>query len=195
MRMGVFQPASGVKDMSWQEGRDRGGVRFAANMRAGVRQCPNVECNSIVFVALEGDQVILSFPPEVINFDAAELPPEILASLSEAITCHAAGAYRASAIMVRRTLEELCVDKGAQGDNLYKRVAALKGAALVPQELLDAAHELRLLGNDAAHLEAKSYNSIGRQEAGLAIELAKELLKAVYQYKSLVDKLRALKKT
>jgi hypothetical protein len=65
---------------------------------------------------------------------------------------------------------------------------------VVPQELLDAADELRLLGNDAAHIEAKSYDAIGKDEASLAIELAKELLKAVYQYSSLVNRLRALKK-
>jgi hypothetical protein len=35
---------------------------------------------------------------------------------------------------------------------------------------------------------------VGPEEASLAIELAKELLKAVYQYASLVDRLKALKK-
>lgn len=65
---------------------------------------------------------------------------------------------------------------------------------LVPKDLLDAADELRLLGNDAAHIKAKNYDAIGKDEAALAIELAKELLKAVYQYTSLVSKLRALKK-
>jgi len=37
------------------------------------------------------------------------------------------------------------------------------------------------LGNDAAHVEAKAYDNTGKDEAELAIELAKELLKAVYQ--------------
>jgi len=59
---------------------------------------------------------------------------------------------------------------------------------------LGAADELRLLGNDAAHVEAKAYDAIGSAEAALAIELAKELLKAVYQYSALVTKLKALKK-
>ncbi|MGA4552364.1 DUF4145 domain-containing protein [Methylorubrum aminovorans] len=194
--MGVFHSAGAVKDLFWQEIKEEeGGKPYSVGSRAGLRICPNVECSLMVFVFTERDQVVSSFPPEIIDFDATELPTEILASLREAITCHAAGAYRASALMVRRTLEELCADKGAEGENLYKRIAALKAVALVPQDLLEAAHELRLLGNDAAHLEAKTYDSIGKDEAGLAIELAKELLKAVYQYKSLVDKLRALKRT
>lgn len=90
-------------------------------------------------------------------------------------------------------LEKLCEDKNATGDNLKNRLAKLGANALIPKELPDAADELRLLGNDAAHIEAKSYTSVTKEEATLAIALAKELLKAVYQYESLVKQLRALK--
>ncbi|WGM31488.1 hypothetical protein KKHFBJBL_01735 [Brevundimonas sp. NIBR11] len=96
--------------------------------------------------------------------------------------------------MVRRILEELCEDRTATGKTLKDRLGNLGTNVVVPKELLDAADELRLLGNDAAHIEAKSYDEIGEAEASLAVELAKELLKAVYQYQSLVDRLRGLKK-
>ncbi len=65
---------------------------------------------------------------------------------------------------------------------------------VLPNDLLDATDELRILGNDAAHVEAKVYDSVGKGEADVAIDLAKELLKGAYQYSSLVDRLRALKK-
>ena len=96
--------------------------------------------------------------------------------------------------MVRRVLEEVCRDKQATGNDLKAKIAALRGNIVIPQELLDAADELRILGNDAAHVEARAYDSVGKDEATIAIELAKEILKAVYQYSSLVSKLRALKK-
>jgi hypothetical protein len=96
--------------------------------------------------------------------------------------------------MVRRVLEELCQDKGARGRDLKERIACLGGTVVIPAELLAAASELRLLGNDAAHVELKDYDAIGKEEATTAIELAKALLKAVYQYKDLLAKLRALKK-
>ncbi|MGX9120317.1 DUF4145 domain-containing protein [Mesorhizobium sp. BHbsci] len=137
---------------------------------------------------------MISYPPEVIDFDATNLPSDILASLEEAIKCHAAGCYRAAALMVRRTLEELCEDKAAKGKDLKARLAALNSVAVIPTELLSAADELRILGNDAAHIEAKDYDKIGKEESELAIELAKELLKAVYQYTSLLARLTALKK-
>lgn len=135
-----------------------------------------------------------AFPPEVIDFDSTNLPQAILATLEEAIRCHAAECYRASALLVRRVLEELCQDKNAAGADLKSRLQQLTGSVVVPKELLDAADELRILGNDAAHVEAKVYDSIGKEEATIAIELAKELLKAVYQYASLVAKLKALQK-
>ncbi|TPW00032.1 MAG: hypothetical protein USCAAHI_00532 [Beijerinckiaceae bacterium] len=43
----------------------------------------------------------------------------------------------------------------------------------LPQELLDGADHLRLLGNDAAHIEAKTYQSIGEPEVRIAIDLTK----------------------
>jgi hypothetical protein len=54
--------------------------------------------------------------------------------------------------------------------------------------------ELRLLGNDAAHIEARVYDHIGPAEIGAAIELTKEILKAVYQLETLVTKLKGLRR-
>ena len=64
---------------------------------------------------------------------------------------------------------------------------------MIPQELLDGLDDLRILGNDAAHVEAKVYKQIGKEELDVAIEFAKEVLKAVYQYTSLLGRLKALK--
>jgi hypothetical protein len=52
---------------------------------------------------------------------------------------------------------------------------------------------LKALGNDAAHIEAKDYDNIGRDEAEDGISLAKEILKSLYQLRGLVDRLRARK--
>ena len=54
--------------------------------------------------------------------------------------------------------------------------------------------DLRLLGNDGAHIESPEYNRVGSDEVEVRIEFAKEVLKAVYQYPALLGKLRALKK-
>ncbi|WEA24041.1 DUF4145 domain-containing protein [Rhizobium binxianense] len=193
---GVFHPF-GVKDIGWDVHRQTGsgGKVSDGPLAVGSRRCPNTECNAFVFVVIHRGKVVRSYPPEVIDFDSSNLPPRILASLEEAIKAHAAGCYRASALMVRRVLEELCEDKQASGKNLMERLKALGNTVILPGELLAAADELRLLGNDAAHIEAKTYDQIGPDECAIAIELAKELLKAVYQYTNLVARLQALKKS
>lgn len=161
---------------------------------AAIRICPNPTCRAIALCIHDGSEVLEQFPPPAIDFDSSGLPEPILASLREAISCHSVGAFRAAALMVRRVLEELCLDRGATGKDLKARLQALGSGVVLPAELLSAADELRLLGNDAAHIESKNYDEVGEHEAELAIELAKEILKAVYQYVSLVSRLKALRK-
>jgi uncharacterized protein DUF4145 len=96
--------------------------------------------------------------------------------------------------MVRKTLEELCENRGAQGKNLKDRITDLGGKVVLPKELLDGLDDLRLLGNDAAHIESKVFQQVGKDEVELSIEFTKEVLKAIYQYDDLLARLRALKK-
>ncbi len=189
---GAFHGFGNANDISWSKRASSNGA--PVHFQAGLRKCPNPSCSGLVHVVTSDGRVIESYPPEVIDFDSTNLPANILSSLEEAVKANAAGCHRASALMVRRVLEELCDDKKATGGDLKQRLAALGTTVVVPKELLDAADELRLLGNDAAHISAKNYDAIGDNENTLAIELAKELLKAVYQYASLVDRLKALKK-
>jgi hypothetical protein len=64
-----------------------------------------------------------------------------------------------------------------------------------PQELLDGLGDLRLLGNDAAHIESQEFNTVGKEEVEIGIQFTKEVLKAVFQYSDLLGKLRSLKRT
>lgn len=162
----------------------------------GQKRCPNTACFAHVFVVLSGNgSALRSYPSERIDFDNSNIPERISRSFEEALTCHAEGCFVASAIMVRRTLEEVCSDKAAPGVNLRDRIQSLKSKVVLPQELFAAMDELRLLGNDAAHIEAKSYDAIEKEEMEVAIALTKEILKAVYQLDDLVKRLQALKKS
>jgi hypothetical protein len=163
----------------------------------GQRRCPDPECRAHVFVALKKStgQVIVSYPTERIDFDATDIPSAILNAFEEAVTCHANRCYVASAIMVRKTLEEICRERGATGANLKQRVATLKGKVVLPTELLNGLDDLRLLGNDAAHIESQEYDKIGQEEVEIGIEITKEVLKAVYQYSSLIGRLQKLRKS
>lgn len=161
---------------------------------ASVRICPNRSCHGLVFVIEDYQGAVVEVrPSELLDFDVSHLPPRCEVTLKEAVACHGAGAYRAAAMMVRRLLEEICEDNGAAGKSLHERLEALKTKITLPTAFFEAMSELKLLGNDAAHVEAKDYDTIGKEEAKDAIQLAKEILKALYQLKGLVSRLQARK--
>ena len=163
----------------------------------GHRLCPNPSCRAHIFVVinLKNGKVEISYPPERIDFDSTAVPASIIESLEEAITCHASQCFIAAAIMVRKTLENLCTEQSASGPNLKERIKALGSKVVLPPDLLNGLDDLRLLGNDAAHIESQAYNQVSQEEVEVAIEFAKEVLKAIYQYSALLARLKKLKKS
>jgi len=161
----------------------------------GQSWCPNKKCEGHVFVIsdLQGN-IQRTYPGDTIPFDKNGIPDNVLNAFNEAIICHSNLCYVASAIMIRKTLEEICNNKSAIGKNLKDRLIDLGGKIIIPKELIEGMDELRLLGNDAAHIEAKTFEEIGKEEIEISIEFTKEILKAVYQYDDLLGKLRGLKK-
>jgi hypothetical protein len=157
--------------------------------------CPNPSCRAYLFVVFNAEgKLRASYPPERIDFDATNIPTPIMESLEEAITCHANQCFIAAAIMVRKTLELLCVAQGATGGNLKERIKALGSKVVLPPDLLGGLDDIRLLGNDAAHVEFDAFAKVSQEELDVAIEFTKEVLKAIYQYSALLAKIRALKK-
>jgi hypothetical protein len=159
----------------------------------GHRRCPADDCNTHVFFIAENRQVVAIYPPETLDFDPAGVPAPVREALEEAIIAHAHGCYRAAALMVRRAIEEICLDKEASGNTLYDRIEALGGQVVLPQPFLEGLHDVRLLGNDAAHVEARVYEEIGDEEVVAGIAIAKELIRAVYQYEAIMGQLRKLR--
>lgn len=161
----------------------------------GQRICPNSKCSCHVFVVFRPNSEVLKiYPVSPIEFNKDDVPARICSAFSEAVICHAEGLYISSAIMVRRTLEELCEDKGCNGGNLFQKIKDLEKSITIPVDLIPALDELRIIGNDAAHIEAKAYDQIGAEEVLISLELTKEILKATYQMASLVARLKSLKK-
>ncbi|MFD2556302.1 DUF4145 domain-containing protein [Sphingobacterium tabacisoli] len=160
----------------------------------GLRKCPNRNCNGhLFFISHYRGNILFTSPSETIPFDRNNIPKNVINAFEEAIKCHSASCFIASAIMIRKTLEEICIDRGSTGNNLLKKLQDLGSKILIPQELISGMNELRLLGNDAAHIEAQTFSEIGKEEIEISLEFTKEILKAVYQYESLLSRLRSLK--
>jgi hypothetical protein len=129
-----------------------------------------------------------------IDFETSGVPQRVSGAFDEALTCAANECYVAAGMLIRKTLEAVCENHAAKGATLADRIVDLKTKVILPSTLFEAMTHLRLLGNDAAHIEARTYDSVGEDEIEAAIEVTKEIIKSTYQYKDLVGKLTALKK-
>ena len=101
----------------------------------GIKKCPNPNCGGHAFVTYDpGSRSVLdSYPITRLDFNKDDIPTQIAETFEEAIICHANKCYIASAIMVRKTLEQLCKDKGAEGRNLKERIQALIETITMPK--------------------------------------------------------------
>ncbi|MDO3641923.1 DUF4145 domain-containing protein [Mucilaginibacter sp. L3T2-6] len=160
---------------------------------AGIRYCPNQDCRGLIFFILTGKGLNI-YPPIKISINREKIPGNIIKIFDEAVTCHATECYIASGMMLRKTLEAICEDKKAPGANLHQKLRSLSKLITVPNALIDSMQVLKLMGNDAAHIVAKDFEEIGKNEIEISIELVKEILKAVYQLDDLLEKLNKLRK-
>lgn len=193
-REGNFQPLG--QDLMFQipVGPAASPVRVLV---AGQRVCPNPDCATHVFVVYESarpGRLECSYPAGRIDFDTNGVPGKVSKAFDEALTCYANDCYVGAAMLIRKTLEAVCEDRNAAGADLKARILDLRNKVTLPQDLFDAMDHLRLLGNDAAHIKATTYDSVGKDEVAAGIELAKEIIKGTYQYKGLLDRLKALKR-
>src|SRR5690348_11975297 len=59
------------------------------SVNVGHRRCPNTSCRTHLFVVLQNSEMLVSYPPVRIDFDATNIPASVVTALEEAITCHA----------------------------------------------------------------------------------------------------------
>ncbi|MGW6284839.1 DUF4145 domain-containing protein [Streptomyces sp. NPDC055107] len=114
---------------------------------------------------------------------SAHVPEDLRHVHAEGRRCFSAKAYTATAVMVRRTLEAVCVDQGMDGDasgrpkTLFKMLEEMRDQGKIDGRLFEWAHELRSLGNQGAHYSSRS---VTREDAADGLALAEALLDYLY---------------
>ncbi|MGW4290223.1 DUF4145 domain-containing protein [Streptomyces sp. NPDC004673] len=106
---------------------------------------------------------------------APEAPDTVREVFAEGALAEAASAFRLAGIGYRATVEQIVKERGANGKNLYERITALKDLG-ASQEIVDAFHEARFVGNDAAH-DALAYSA---EEIADIAELIHEAVLVLY---------------
>jgi hypothetical protein len=115
--------------------------------------------------------------PKILKKTDLVLPPRVNESFREAVLCESAGAWLATAVMVRRTLEAIAKEIDPSAKTLMNGLEALKKKGLISDELHQWGTELRFIGNIGAH---PTGDVIERQDANDAMEFLKAIVETIY---------------
>ena len=107
------------------------------------------------------------------------VPEDIASAASEAHSVMAVDAHRAAAILARAVIEATSKNKGITAKSLIHRIDQMYERNLIRKHIKDAAHEIRLLANAAAH--GDPVTPVIEAEAQEVLNLMDEVLEEVYQ--------------
>ena len=120
------------------------------------------------------------------------LPDQIKKAYEDAKNSFGASIYQASALMCRRVIEIVCKLHNAEGHSLYKKLEYLENNRIIDSKLLQWAHAIRNLGNDAAH--DLDYIA-SKEDAKDILDLTEAILLYVYSLNELFEKYEERRKS
>lgn len=91
------------------------------------------------------------------------------------------------AIGIRALIEGICSDQEITGGNLEKKIEGL--ASILPKNIVTNLHNLRFMGNEAAH----ELSEPPQEELKLAIEICEDLLNYLYDLDYKADSLKQIR--
>lgn len=136
-------------------------------------------CHKVVLIHASDGTIYPNPLPRAID---NRIKDAIKKDFEEAILCFSAGAHRAAAVMARRALQGICLDKGAEeSDKLEKQIDWLFEQRVITKELKDWAHEVRLVGNNAAHPKKPDEDHpISKEDADDILQLLDQFCQVLY---------------
>ncbi|MEV5204209.1 DUF4145 domain-containing protein [Streptomyces sp. NPDC053720] len=81
---------------------------------------------------------------------SSDVPEMVRILFTEASRAERGGGFRLAGVGYRAAVEEICKDQGATKYTLHDKIAELAARGL-PQEVVDAMNEARVVGNDSVH--------------------------------------------
>ncbi len=117
-----------------------------------------------------------------------DAPASVTRAYDQATRAFSAGLYEPSALMCRKAIDAAAISLGAQGDSLYDRLSALRQAGHIDKRLLDWAHAIRLVGNEAAH---DPHLEVSRQDARDILDFTEAILIYLFALNRRFERLRA----
>lgn len=157
------------------EFNDEYGPSLTINWNTLLLQCD--VCNNVslhYFSPDIGEEDITQLFPIV--KDLSGVPTDVVNSYSEAKKVKNISPL-AFVTLIRRSLEYVCMEKGAVGKDLNDKLKDLGKKEIIPQTLSKMSHVIRILGNIGAHADN---TEIGKDEARIIDDFFVAVLEYVY---------------
>lgn len=133
-------------------------------------------------VSAAGNQI---FPTTKFGEDIEGLPNEIQKAYDEARNCFSVGAYTATELICRKILMHVGVEKGANDSQSFEfYIDYLKKSGYVTEAMKSWVDLIRTHGNKSTH----KLDAPDSTRAESTIKLTAQLLKIIYEMKSIADK-------
>lgn len=155
-----------------------------------VAECNNCDFHFLVARESLSGKIIKIWPKSLPGKVSDLIPEPIKGDFEEALVCEAAGSYRGAATLARRTLQVICLEKGAPKEkqqkknpektmrvDLSEQIDWLYKNNIITDEIKNWAHEVRYVGNDAAHPTATDVSS---DDARDILELLQSMCDVLY---------------
>lgn len=146
-------------------------------------KCP--DCQSVALYVQENygdgwDELYRVYPAQARRLSSA-VPESLRDDHREARECVQAKHYTAAAVMARRVLEGIAVDRGYKTGDLFPRLKKMRDDGVIEDRLYDWANICRDVGNQGAHADKKS---VTRQDAEDTLDFVEALLDYLYVFTS-----------
>jgi len=140
------------------------------------------ECNGCDFHLLvvrnrTGGSIRTIYPYPLPKKTDNRIPELVKKDFDEALLCLSVGAARGAAVLARRALQTMCKDKGAIKKELKDQIDELFTLNIITKDLQDWSHEVRFVGNDAAH---PNNADVLKDDAEEIIDLLESLCEVLY---------------
>lgn len=143
------------------------------------------------------------WPQAVGGKEFLDVPEAVARDASEAHLCLSVDAVRAAVVMARRIVQGVAIEKGATRGTLQMQIDWLRNQEIITAQMHGLAHELRLIGNEGAHVDPPTSSTVNsdpddeelpldltREDATEVLELMDSILNYVYQQPAKLQRIR-----
>lgn len=132
-----------------------------------------------VYPPLDTTRPAMSEANEYLSWELDHIYDEALAAFNH-------GLFVLATVGIRALVEAVCAEQGATKYKLAHKIDELVANKTWPQHYAAVLHEIRFLGNDAAH----GFTAVPKRELSDALDAVEEVLRAVYVLPAQTELLR-----